>query len=192
MATFEIEIFGYGGEYVIGSLTKEQYDYWQPLIDEGDTEGLDSHLFWDPYDQGEDNPITDDKDPRFLGYWHDIDNIAHSCGADANACTIIVKSADTGEEIYKTDEPNVLDTEHYDVDDQDSGYYFVGYAGEKGGFFEAELEINEFDPSKLAVKVSNINGEAIIDEVEYDGQELDNDGGGTTGKSQGYDFYEIP
>ena len=38
-------------------------------------------MFWDPYDGSEGNPITDDQDPRFLGYWHDIDDIEHVTGA---------------------------------------------------------------------------------------------------------------
>tara|TARA_B100000809_G_scaffold88067_1_gene86458 strand:+ start:934 stop:1506 length:573 start_codon:yes stop_codon:yes gene_type:complete len=190
MATFEIEIFGYGGEYVIGNLTKEQYDYWLPLIDEGDTEGLDSHLFWDPYEEGEGNPITDENDPRFLGYWHDLDNIAHSCGADAESCEIVVINADTGDEVYKTDEPTISDTEQYEY--TNSGYYFKGNATEKGQFFFAEMEADKFDPSKLTVKVSNIDGNNIIDEVEYDNKYLDNDGGSTTGKGSDYEFVEIP
>ena len=28
MAKYEIELLGYGGEFVLGNLTKEQYDYW--------------------------------------------------------------------------------------------------------------------------------------------------------------------
>jgi len=189
----EIEIYGYGGEYVIGNLTKEQYDYWLPLIDDGDTEGLESHLFWEPYDEVQGNPITDENNPCFLGYWHDIDNIAHSCGAELDSCTVVVTSLETGEEIFKTDEPTVSDTEHYNSDDFEPGYYFKGNATEKGQFFFAELEIEgKFDPDKLTVRISNIDGNNIIDEVEYDNKYLDNDGGSTTGKGSDYEFVEIP
>ena len=30
---YTIEINGYGGEVVLGKLTKEQYDYWIDLVD---------------------------------------------------------------------------------------------------------------------------------------------------------------
>ena len=56
---YEIEITGYGGEIVMGKLTKEQYDYW---IDHADRESeeLHSHLFWDPWsdEDEEDNDIS--------------------------------------------------------------------------------------------------------------------------------------
>ena len=65
---YEIEIRGYGGEIVMGKLTKAQYDFW---IDHADRESeeLHSHLFWDPWSDEEGNPVTDDEDPRFLGNW---------------------------------------------------------------------------------------------------------------------------
>ena len=122
-----------------------------------------------------------------------MDNIAHSCGADLDSCTVVVTSTDTGEEIFKTDEPNVSDTEHYEDNQLDPGYYFKGYAYEKGQFFLTELEIEgKFDPNKLTVRISNIDGNHIIDEVEYNGEYLENEGGGTNGKGTDYEFVEIP
>jgi hypothetical protein len=193
MATFEVEIYGYGGEVVIGKLTKKQYDYWQPISESDDMDRLDSHIFSDPYDEGEGgNLITNENDPRFLGYWHDIDSIAHSCGPEIDGCTVLVTNIDDGEEVYKTEEPEVADTEHYNIDELDKGYYFKGYTAEKGQFFFAEMEADKFDPSKLTVKVSNIDGNHIIDKVEYDGEYLENEGGGTNGKGNDYEFVEIP
>ena len=95
MAKYEVELYGYGGEFVFGTLTKEQYDFW--IENEGD--GLDSHVFWDPYDDADgDNPITDEEDPRFLGYWHDLDDIEHVCGADVDSCRVVVSSSSKAEE----------------------------------------------------------------------------------------------
>lgn len=189
MAKYEIELYGYGGEHVLGKLTKEQYDFW---VDNQD-DGLDSHVFWDPTDDADgDNPITDEEDPRFLGYWHDLDDIEHISGADVDACRFVVTSLDSGEEIYTSEEPKVLDTTDIYVQDQKSGYYWTAYASEKGQHFYAELEIDgDFDPEKLAVYVTNLDGEHIIDEVVYDGETLDNEGGSTDTKSQGYDFHEV-
>ena len=189
MAKYEVELYGWGGEFVIGTLSNEQYDFW--IEHEGD--GLDSHVFWDPYDEGDgDNPVTDDEDPRFLGYWHDLDDIGHVCGASVDSCRLVVTSMDSGEEIYTSDEVNVKSTEDQLVDDQKRGFYWTAYASEKGQHFYAELEIDgDFDPNKLTMYATNINGEHIIDEVMYDGETLDNDGGSTDTKSQGYDLHEI-
>ena len=60
MATFTIEINGYGGEMVLGSVSKEAYEYWG--VKGEDDEGLHSHLFWDPYEESDGNEITDDED----------------------------------------------------------------------------------------------------------------------------------
>ena len=188
MAKYEIELLGYGGEFVLGTLTKEQYDYW---VDHQD-DGLDSHVFWDPYDGSEGNPITDDQDPRFLGYWHDIDDIEHVTGASMDSARVLVTSMDTGKEVYTSDELNLGNTTDQLVDEQESGYYWTAYASEKGQHFYAELEIDgDFDPSKLIVNVTNVDGECIIDEVMYDGETLDNEGGDTITKSQDYELHEI-
>ena len=56
-----------------------------------------------------------------------------------------------------------------------------------GGEFEAE----EFDPAKLKLYASNVDGEVFIDHPEYEHQTVDNDmGGDTTGKGYGYRMYE--
>lgn len=183
---YEIRIDGYGGEIVAGKLTKEQYEFW---VDKQDEEGMDSHLFWDPTSDEDGNPVTDDQDPRFLGNWYELDDIEHTNGANIEACTVTVEDED-GNVIYETDDPNISSTEVVDFDSMDSGYYFKGYSAEKGNFFVADLEADEFDPSKLKYFATNIEGDIIIDHVEYDGKDLDNEGGDTRGKSQGYEFYE--
>ena len=189
MAKYEVELYGYGGEFVFGTLTKEQYDFW--IENEGD--GLDSHVFWDPYDDADgDNPITDEEDPRFLGYWHDLDDIEHVCGADVDSCRVVVTSLDSGEEVYTSDDVNLVHTTDQLVEEQKRGYYWTAYASEKGQHFYAELEIDgEFDPTKLTVNATNLDGEHIIDEVMYNEETLDNDGGSTETKSQSYELHEI-
>ena len=70
---YEIEIYGYGGEIVMGKLTKEQYEFWIDSADR-ESEELHSHLFWDPWSDEDGNPMTDDEDPRWLGQWYEIDD----------------------------------------------------------------------------------------------------------------------
>ena len=58
------------------------------------------------------------------------------------------------------------------------------YSAEKGTFFEAIIEtISDFDFKKLKILNNEYpNGEDIVDGLEYDGVELDNQGGDTNGK----------
>ena len=185
---YEIEIYGYGGEIVMGKLTKEQYEFW---IDHADRESeeLHSHLFWDPWSDEDGNPMTDDEDPRWLGQWYEIDDIYHGCNALVDGCRITVTDED-GKEVWTTDDPIIESTEFYDPDEQE-GYVFKGWSSEKGNFFGGEFEAEEFDPAKLKFYASNVDGEVFIDSLEYEDQTVDNDmGGDTTGKGYGYRMYE--
>ena len=58
------------------------------------------------------------------------------------------------------------------------------YSSEKGSFFEGRLETTgEFDVKKLKFIINEYpNGEDVIDGIEYDGEDVDNDGGDTNGK----------
>jgi hypothetical protein len=188
VATFTISINGYGGEVVLGKITKEAYEYWSKRDD--DDEALNSHLFWDPYEEEDGNEITDDEDPRFLGQWWEIDDIEHTNGANVNECTVFVED-ENGNEIYESDEIKLENTTYSDPEDQEAGYYFKGWSAEKGNFFHAEIETDVFDHNKLKFFATDIDGDTIIDHVEYDGEHLDNEGGDTRGKSQGWEFYEI-
>jgi hypothetical protein len=185
---YEIEIRGYGGEIVMGKLTKAQYDFW---IDHADRESeeLHSHLFWDPWSDEEGNPVTDDEDPRFLGNWYEIDDIVHCCSALQDNCTVTVTDED-GNEVWTTDDPESEKTEFYDPGEHE-GYVFKGWSSEKGTFFGGEFVTDKFDPAKLKFFASNIDNEVFIDQVEYNNEEVYNDmGGDTTGKGYGYFMYE--
>ena len=62
-------------------------------------------------------------------------------------------------------------------------------SGEKGTFFEANFECEEFDITKLKLLVqeevglSNYYVGDVISGISYDGDKLDNYGGDTSGKS---------
>ncbi len=58
------------------------------------------------------------------------------------------------------------------------------YSSEKGCFFEGVVEtVGDFDIKKLKIRTTEyFNGEDTITEVEYDGVEVDNNGGDTNGK----------
>jgi hypothetical protein len=63
------------------------------------------------------------------------------------------------------------------------------YSAEKGQFFDAIIETTgEFDPKKLMIHTSEYaNGDDTVTSIEYDGEELDNNGGDSNGK--GYYVY---
>lgn len=187
--TFTVEIYGYGAEMCVGTVTKEQFEFWE----DQDEEVVHNHSFWDPYESDKDdenpNPITDDEDPRFLGYWHECDDIEHINGAMFDGLTVIVTDED-GNEIYKEHDIE-CDFEHIDKDDLEPGFYIHGWSSEKGGFFQGEFEAEEFDAGKLTFSGTDILGDRLVDGVMYNDEFIDNEGGDTRGKSSGIEFFEV-
>ena len=69
----------------------EQFDFWE------DNEQMTSHV-WDPDEEDTDeNPINDPEDARYIGYWHDQDNIEHFNGADVGNARLEVQEVDSNE-----------------------------------------------------------------------------------------------
>ena len=135
MATYTINIWGYGGELVVGKITEPQYNYW---VDQEDA--LEVHAFWDPYEADETdeypNPLTDDEDPRWLGYWHENDNIEHVNGAGIDNLHVEVLDED-GNTVWETDDVDIVDANKnlVDKDSLEPGYYMFAYSAEKGTFY---------------------------------------------------------
>ena len=81
-------------------------------------------------------------------------------------------------------EIEINDNGESDGSDEEGDYVCQFYSSEKGSFFEGGLEtIGEFDVKKLKFIINEYpNGEDIIDGVSYNGEDLDNNGGDTSGK----------
>ena len=88
---------------------------------------------------------------------------------------------------YEEDEGDNVEGDPKPLDDGTMPTPYVMYAMsvEKGTFFDGIITLTKpFDPSKLKIYSMNYpNGDNIIQSVEYDGEEIDNEGGDTNGKS---------
>ena len=72
------------------------------------------------------------------------------------------------------------------VDEAPDGTEYIAqlYSSEKGNFFDGVIEtVGSFDIKKLKVYTTEyLNGEDTVTTIEYDGVEIENNGGDTTGK----------
>jgi hypothetical protein len=85
-----------------------------------------------------------------------------------------------------------MEANDYEVDlvesdedmDGEGDYVVQFYSSEKGQFFDGIITTyGDFDPKKLVVVITEYpNGEDIVTSIEYDGTEVDNQGGDTNGK----------
>jgi|TARA_B110000263_G_C15228154_1_gene473238 hypothetical protein len=190
-----INISGYGGECVIGSISKEQYDYWK---------ALDNSELAD-YAQGSEEYVSENKIPKDMDflegdYWFDCDNIAHVYGCDMESSSVEIDlpndttlSYDSPYEILRKYE----EAEDGDFDDigkdycysdecireqrecytdgglnycYDKGHYFTSYASEKGGFISCEFDLPEghtFDERRLVFDTFDLDGDSILETICY-------------------------
>ncbi len=175
MAKFTIDISGYGGELTIGRLTEEQTEN----IKNFEGESLNDIIF---------------DDEALGGYWSEIDDVYHNFNAtDVFTLTI---TDENGEEIHRFTEEDIMYVDDSPIEVEFEDKYseieepcLVCFSGEKGSFFEAELDLDEFDLSKLKIVIHEDCGLEncytvgnMIGKVIYDGEELDNYGGNTDGK----------
>lgn len=191
--TYKITMWGYGGEKVMGTVDRKIYDYFK-------ARRLDlSDYCWDS-DYADDNNIPDEMQPFPPGSWYEGDDMAHAHGVARSAGTLQITD-ENGETVYERsledisggdeDEPEWGGGEEIWIDMKPAGTaVFIGNSNEKGTFFEAELPLKQpFDITKLVLYYDEIDGEELINRVEYDGEEIDNWGGDTSGKSSDFGMY---
>jgi len=184
--TYQIYIGGYGGEAYAGKVDRATYDYFKEKkidIEQYATDWDD--LFGD---------VPGELQPYNPGSPYDCDGLFHASGAELSNLNEIVVNDEHGNQhwacaagLNELEDAGVEVNEHggCDFDDlpEDTVVHWGGQ-GEKGTFFDGEIELTQpFDPKKLTVNYENCDGWWIINYVEYDGVEIDGSGGySTTGK----------
>lgn len=198
--TYKISLWGYGGEYVMGAVDRKIYDYFRQRR-------LDlSEYSWDS-DYADRENIPEDMQPFYPGQWHDCDDMGHCWGVDRGAGTLQVED-ENGDVVYtkslddisgmgvdeenpENSEPEWLGGDEIWIDMKDPGtVVFIGTSSEKGTFFEGEIPLTvPFNPGKISLTYDEIDGNEIIIGVQYDGEDIDNWGGDTSGKGSDQAFY---
>ena len=191
--TYKISMWGYGGEKVMGTVDRKIYDYFKHRrIDLSD-------YAWDS-DYADEHNIPEDMQPFPAGSWYECDSMGHASGVSRSAGTLQIED-ENGDVIYERsfddisgggdDEPEFECNDEVWIGSQPDGtVVFLGNSNEKGTFFEADLPLTApFDITKLTLGYDEIDGEEIINYVNYDGEDIDNWGGSTDGKSSDFGFY---
>jgi hypothetical protein len=199
--TYKISMWGYGGEKVMGTVDRAVWDYcMENQVDLSEIAWSDEETVQDEMD------LDVDMLPFPPGSWYECDNLAHTNGVSRNAGTVQVED-ENGNVVYERS----LDSISGGIDDdgnpepewccQDEVWIgqekpgtivFVGSSNEKGTFFEGEINLREpFDPGKLELNYDEIDGEELVNGVVYDGEDIDNFGGSTDGKSSDFGMYLV-
>ena len=187
--TYKIQLWGYGGEHVMGTVDREVYDYFKrrrlSLMD----------YAWG----GDEYEVPEELQPFPPGSWYECDSMGHCNGVDRSAGTIQITDENDNvvfehslEDLSGMDnEPGWICNDEIWIESQPAGtVVFIGTSNEKGTFFEGEINLTApFDIEKLELCYDEIDGNEVINSVIYDGEEIDNYGGDTSGKSSDFGFY---
>ena len=147
MMKYKIIAEGYGGEFTMGKVSPEFVEEWQ-----------DKEI---DYDDVED--------------WYEIDDMEHTTSCYDDTEFVVVD--ENGKIVYE----GTLECSHtrdaITFESGHEGYIPVMqcFSREKGYFFDAEFETDNFDPKKLKVKWVETDLAFLIEEVSYDGKSLDLD-----------------
>lgn len=202
---YRVEIRGYGGEYCLGSITKEQYEFWTDNQVMSILKGHDSaeEAFTD-YIINIDEHADDDSIPaeaKFEYPWHECDEVYHLMGANVHNAWILIHEvlADReigilDEELSKFVENSNSEIEHHDFDwPADAEYLLESISSEKGTFFQGEFETAApIDLNLLKIHTYEAwNEEEIIGDVEYAGEDIENEGAETNGKGYFFTLHSV-
>jgi hypothetical protein len=192
--TYKISMWGYGGEKVMGRVNPKAWDYClKHRVDLVD-------LAWG-YEYAEEKELDEEQLPFTPGSWYECNGMAHVNGVSRSAGTIQIED-ENGNTVFEKsfDDCDVCeDSPQWSCQDEvwvgmakKGEVVFIGSSNEKGTFFEGEIELRApFDIEKLELYYDEVDGEEIINSVYYDGEEIENWGGSTDGKSSDMNMVRI-
>jgi hypothetical protein len=144
--TYKITMWGYGGEKVMGTVSREIWDYcMENQVDLSD-------IAWGDEDRVEEMNLDIDMLPFTPGSWYECDDMAHTNGVSRNAGNIQIED-ENGEVVFERslddcdggeDSPEWSCFDEAWIGSKPAGtVVFVGASNEKGTFFEGEIELQD-------------------------------------------------
>ncbi len=199
---FRLNFSRYGGEVAMGTITKDQYEYWS------DNDGFEEYMGlvdFDSEDANKDIPVEAQFDRPFYEY----SNICHVSGPEwDDSQTMYIEELDKdGKPLEDQDGGFVADIQHDFGDLESLGaeikcteehhvgsksceneYYVFGQYFNKGGWHTPDIiktGPDGIEIDKLKIEMVNADGFNCFNEIEYDGEAyyLEED---STGKSSSF------
>lgn len=187
-AVYKVELVGYGGEIVMGTVKREFYDYVKA-----------NDIDLDEFAWESETKVPKELWPFEPGCWHECDDLAHASGVefDPNSWIRVYDEKDNEAWEHCLDAGALLelgvdseiDHEVYAEDRPPGTCVFIGQSIEKGLFFQGEVRLTApFDPAKLKLHYNEYQGWCLITGVSYDGEELDAEDYSTDGKGMEFEL----
>ena len=199
---FRLSFNRYGGEVAMGTITKDQYEYW------ADNDGFEEYMGQVDFDADEANKEIP-KRAQFDQPFYEYSNICHLSGPEwADSQTLYVDELNKKGEPMEGQYHGGVKALAYDFGDLESmgaliktteehhagskscenEYYVFGQYFNKGGWHTPDIITtgpDGFEIEKLTIEMVNADGFKVFNEIEYDGEVyyLEED---STGKSSSF------
>ena len=199
---FRLNFSRYGGEVAMGTITKDQYEYWS------DNDGFEEYMVavdYDPTDANKKIPKRAQFDQPFYEYG----NICHMSGPEwDDSQTMYIEEIDKNGKPMEDEDGNfvqdiqhdfgnfeslgaevVCEEEHHEGSKScENEYYVFGQYFNKGGWHTPDIIKTGPDGivmDKLKIRYVNADGFKVFNDIEYNGEEyyLEED---STGKSSSF------
>ena len=183
--TYQLELSGYGVEIVVGTISKETFNYF-----------LSNNIDMQDFINGN-VEIPKELKPFDNGAWFECDDIAHlhNLFFEEKNKLIIKKDESLIHELkLETGSLEELEIEidyheFYINEAPDETYRFIGESFEKGTFFSAKIYEEKFEMNQLKIEYYDIEGKEVVSNVFYRGKRLLNEGATTSGQSTEFKLY---
>jgi len=202
---FKFDVGRYGGEVAMGSITKEQFEFWEGKDD--DFAQYMNDRGFDPAEANEKYGVPENA--RFDKEFYEYEDICHLSGPEwSEGQTLTIQEVDKDGKALEDDDGGFVEDQQIDLGDLEkkgvrveciaehhSGsdscrdkYYLFGQYFNKGGFYTNETiqtGPDGIDFRKMAIRYENADGFRCFNEIEYDGTGyyLEED---STGKSSSF------
>ena len=199
---FRLNFSRYGGEVAMGTITKDQWEYWS------DNDGFEEYMGQVDFDADQANKEIP-KRAQFDQPFYEYGNICHLSGPEwADGQTMYIEELDKdGQSMEAGDGGYVQDIQHEFEDLESLGaevvceeehhagsksceneYYVFGQYFNKGGWHTPDIiktGPDGIEMDKLKIRYTNADGFKVFYEIEYDGEVyyLEED---STGKSSSF------
>jgi len=199
---FRLNFSRYGGEVAMGTITKDQYEYWT------DNDGFEEYMSQVDYDAEEANKEIP-KRAQFDQPFYEYSNICHLSGPEwADGQTMYIEELNKDGNPLENDEGGFVQDIQHDFEDLTSldaivecdeehnpgskscenEYYVFGQYFNKGGWHTPDIiktGPDGIEMDKLKIRYTDADGFKVFNEIEYDGEAyyLEED---STGKSSSF------
>ena len=184
---FRLNFSRYGGEVAMGTITKDQWEYWS------DNDGFEEYMGQVDFDAEEANKEIP-KRAQFDQPFYEYSNICHLSGPEWDESqTMYIEEIDKdGKPLEKEDGGFVADIQHDFGDFESLGaevvceeehhassksceheYYVFGQYFNKGGWHTPDIiktGPDGIEMDKLKISYVNADGFKVFNEIEYDGE----------------------